>query len=186
MRIEVRSLVGRALRGAHGSRWGLLVTVTAYALFLWMFSTGPYARNAGSDGYYTWLYARSIAFDHDIDFTNDYALCGDPQGKNLLRGTSHPDNPFYIGPSIVWVPVLSVVRHVVPVPVNAPEPERLACYGPLTANTLGVGPLLGALAIGLMYRLGRRHAGDGAAALAAGLLGFGTTLPAYAAMVASY
>lgn len=178
--------MGSALRGVRGSRWGVVVTVVAYALFLWMFSTGPYARNAGSDGFYTWLYARSIVYDHDIDFTNDYALCGDPQGKNLLRGTQHPDNPFYIGPSVTWVPVLSVVRRIIPVPADAPEAEKLACYGPITANTLGVGPLLGALTAWLMYRLGRRHAGDGPAALAAGLLAFGTTLPAYAAMIASY
>lgn len=186
MRFEVGSWMGRALRGVHASRWGVVVTLASYALFLWMFSTGPYARNAGSDGYYTWLFARSIAYDHDIDFTNDYALCGDPAAKGILRGTHHPDNPFYIGPSITWVPVLSVVRHVVPLPADAPEQEKLACYGPLTANTLGIGPLLGALSIGLMYRLGRRHGGDGPAALAAGLLGLGSTLPAYAAMVASY
>src|ERR1039458_1900074 len=115
MRFDVGSWMGRALRGVHASRWGVVVTLASSALFLWMFSTGPYARNAGrSDGYYTWLFARSIAYDHDIDFTNDYALCGDPAAKGILRGTHHPDNPFYIGPSIAWVPVLSVVRHVVP------------------------------------------------------------------------
>jgi 4-amino-4-deoxy-L-arabinose transferase-like glycosyltransferase len=186
MRVDVGLWVGRALRGAYASRWGLVLFAVSYALFLWMFSTGPYARNAGSDGFYTWLYARSIVYDHDIDFTNDYALCGDNQGKNVLRGTSHPDNPFYIGPSVTWVPVLAGLRLVIPIPPDAPEPERLACYGPLTANTLGVGPLLGALAIWLMYRVARRHADDGPAALAAGLLGLCTTLPAYAAMVASY
>src|SRR5271168_2012406 len=114
VRFEFGSWMGRALRSVHASRWGVLVTLVSYALFLWMFTTGPYARNAGSDGYYTWLFARSITYDHDIDFTNDYALCGDPQGKNILRGTRHPDNPFYIGPSVDWVPVLAVLRATMP------------------------------------------------------------------------
>jgi hypothetical protein len=57
MRVDVGSWAGRSLRGAYASRWGVVLFAVSYALFLWMFSTGPYARNAGSDGFYTWLYA---------------------------------------------------------------------------------------------------------------------------------
>jgi hypothetical protein len=186
MPFDIGSLTGPVLRRAYGARWGILISLAAYVLFLWMFSTGPYARNTSSDGFYTWLYARSIAYDHDIDFTNDYALCGDPQGKNIFRGTHHPDNPFYIGPSVIWAPVLTVLRYTLPLPADSPEKVKLGCEGPLTGNTLGIGPLLGALSIWLMYRIARRHTGDGPAALTAGLLGLGSTLPAYAAMMASY
>ena len=59
--------------------WGtaaLLIVLGAHAFrhLTWMGKDG----HTYSDGYYSWLFARSLAFDFDIDLTNDYALCGDP------------------------------------------------------------------------------------------------------------
>ncbi len=161
------------------SRWGILVAVGALVLFLQLCTE----RNTQptSDGFYTWLYARSLVYDHDIDFTDDYKICGDPQGKNVQRGTGHPDNPFYVGPSVVWAPVLAVVRAVSDVP-----PDDPGCKGILAVRTLRVAPILGALTVWLLYRIARRFAGDGVSALSAGLLGMGTPLLNFATISTSY
>jgi hypothetical protein len=181
----LRKLGARALAGARACKWGLVVTVLTAALFIGVLAaTG--GRGAGSDGYYTWLWARSITFDHDIDFSNDYAICGDPAWKNLDRGTGHRDNPFYVGPSVIWVPVLWFEKTVHRFPPTATTQERLACHGYLTNATLAVSTVVGALTVWLMYLAARRWAGDGPAALAAALLGLTSPLPAYAVIMPSY
>jgi hypothetical protein len=177
----------RATQFLVDSRLGLLATACAYAAFIALFLWTPVARDAGnSDGHYEWLYARTLAFDHDIDFTNDYRLCGDPFGKSAYSVTAHPDNPYYAGPAVVLAPVLWAVRHTIPLPRDASEQVRSACTGPLVTNTLAAAPALGALIVWLMYRIGRRFAPDGPAALAAILLGLGSQLPAYAGIMTSY
>jgi hypothetical protein len=180
------ALASRVASGVWACRWGVAIAVVAYALLRTMYVTTPVAQSPGSDGFYTWLYTRSIVFDHDIDFANDYALCGDPHGKNLDRGTGHRDNPFYVGPTVIWAPILWAERSLARLPPDAPDSIKGACWGPLVAKTLSIGPVLGALTIWLMYRIARRWARDGGAALAAGLLGLCSSLPAYATMGPSY
>ena len=181
-----RSSSRAVVRTLRASRWGIVASLASFMIFLTLYASSPPSQSAGSDGFYTWLFTRSIVFDHDIDFKNDYALCGDPYGKNIDRGTGHPDNPFYIGPTVTWAPLLWSLRHALPLPTNAPEAVKEACTGPLVGGTLWLGTLLGALTVWLMYRIGRRYTGDGTAALGAALLGLCTSMPAYAAILPSY
>lgn len=166
--------------------WGLLVGAAAVVLFCWMYLSTPPAQLAGSDGYYTYVYARSLVYDGDFDFTNDYAICGDPHGKNHDRGGGHPENPFYVGPTIYWAPVLWAARHVIHLPASAPPAEINACRGPLAKWTLFLGPVLGGLTLLLGYRIARRLATDGPAALATALVGFGAPIVGYATMWPHY
>ena len=185
---ERRTAWGRIRRigaSANDSRWGLLAAIVTLVVLVGMFNDRNH-QGVGSDGLYTWLYTRSLVFDHDIDFKNDYALCGDPENKGVLRGTSHPDNPFYVGPSITWAPLLLLQRAVAPVAASEPKSVRLACTGPLVVRSYAVATLLAALTVWLLYRIGRRHVGDGAAALSAALLVLCTPLVQYAAIVPSY
>ncbi|HEX8795735.1 MAG TPA: glycosyltransferase family 39 protein [Polyangiaceae bacterium] len=175
----------RLIASASGSRWGLLAALVVLVVLRGLF-VDRHHEGVGSDGHYTWLYTRSLVFDHDLDFTNDYALCGDPAHKGALRGTSHPDNPFYLGPSVTWAPVLMLVRALAPAAASAPAKIRLACTGPLVVHTYAIGPLLGALTAWLLYRIGRRYAGDGAAALSTALLVLCTPLVQYASICPSY
>jgi hypothetical protein len=156
------------------------VTLVAFLTIL------PFGGPGGSDGHYMWLFARSIVFDHDIEFKNDYALCGDPHHRGRDWGTGHPANPFYIGPSVAWVPVLWVAKHTVRLPEGTPENVKQGCVGPLPGIALGSGAVLGALTVWLMYRIARRFADDGPSALAAGLLGLTSSLPQYAALQVDY
>jgi hypothetical protein len=177
---------GRRLRAwAADQRFGLIATLAALVLLYVVHALSPRGAGAEGDGFYNWLYARSLAFDHDIEFTNDYKLCGDPWHNGRLRGTTHPDNTFYIGPSLVWAPLLAVARHV-PLAATAVSGARAGCFGSYMGFVLGFGPLVGALALYLAYRAARRFARDGAAAAAIVLLGLASPLAAYASVFPSY
>ncbi|MEO8800494.1 MAG: hypothetical protein ABI551_21555, partial [Polyangiaceae bacterium] len=68
-------------------RWGVLVALVSLVL-AWSLSSGDkWARGPEGDGYYAWLFARSLVYDHDVDFTNDYSICGDRWKVGADRGT---------------------------------------------------------------------------------------------------
>ncbi len=59
-----------------------------------------------SDGFYYFAYLRSLAFDHDVDFTNDYTLLGLADKPQLFTPTrtGHAQSAASIGPAILWSP----------------------------------------------------------------------------------
>jgi hypothetical protein len=59
-----------------------------------------------SDGFYYYAYLRSLAFDRDVDFTNDYRLLGLGDKTYLFQPTrtGHAHSAWTIGPAIVWAP----------------------------------------------------------------------------------
>jgi hypothetical protein len=63
-----------------------------------------------SDGFYYYAYLRSLAFDHDVDFTNDYRMLGLGDKAHLFRPTrtGHAQSAWTIGPAIVWSPFFAV------------------------------------------------------------------------------
>ena len=162
-------------------RWGVTVTLVTLVASLWIYAVTPASWSPGSDGFYSWSYARSLAFDGDINFKNDYTLCGDPFRIGVDRGTGHPDNIFYFGPAVVWTPVLRILRLVLP-----RLPPSATCGPPFSTITLGLSPVMAALTAYLCYRLARRYFSDGVAALAVALIVMGgsvfrlaTNLPSY-------
>jgi hypothetical protein len=165
----------------RAERWGLGVTLVTLVASLWIYAVTPMSWTPGADGFYSWTYARSLAFDGDIDFKNDYALCGDPFRIGVDRGTGHPDNIFYFGPAVVWTPVLWILRLGL-----RGLPPSATCGRPFSTITLGLSPVMAALTAYLCYRLARRHFSDGVAALAVALVVVGgpvlrlaTCLPSY-------
>ncbi len=167
---SVAQRIERALGGPFASRlveqrWGLVVTVVMLVASLWLYASTPISWTPGSDGFYSWIYARSLAFDGDLDFKNDYALCGDPFAIGIDRGTGHPDNIFYAGPALVWAPALRILRLVL-----GALPLRDSCGGRFSMLVLGLSPIMGALTAWLCYRLARRWFTDAIAALAVALV----------------
>lgn len=138
------------------------------------------------DGYYSWIFARSIAFDGDIDFQNDYAICGDPMQVGVDRGTGHLDNPFYAGPAAFWVPQLLVLRAAFSLALGAAAAARASCGGWMTALTILSGPLCGALTVWLSYRASRLVVPSNVAAFIALVFAFSSPLFPYATSVAHY
>lgn len=170
----------------RGRRWGIWVTVLALVV-AWAVKAGdPYAEGTEGDGFYAWIFARSIVYDHDIEFKNDYEICGDRWNVGMDRGTGHPNNNFSFGQIVFWVPALEVARLVVPLDADASPKVRASCEGPRVSFVLYLSVIVGAITTWLMYLVARRFAGDGAAAAATGLVGVAGTNLAYAGWMVSY
>ena len=77
-----------------------------------------------SDGFYYFAYLRSLAFDGDVDFTNDYKLLGLADKPQLFTPTrtGHAQTAASIGPAILWAPFFGV-GHIVARSLNGRHPE---------------------------------------------------------------
>ena len=128
----VRQIRDRVRRLSRAEDWkygapSLLVVLIAQA---WRYFAS-YRVDGGlfGDGYYSWIFVRSIAFDGDVHFANDYAVCGDPWHLGIEEGGHRPANPFYFGPAIFLSPVLFILRHLIRLPLRRRipgEPDALA------------------------------------------------------------
>jgi hypothetical protein len=59
-----------------------------------------------SDGFYYFAYLRSLAFDRDVNFLNDYRMLGLTDKPYLFEptNTGHAPSAWTIGPAIAWAP----------------------------------------------------------------------------------
>jgi hypothetical protein len=172
-------------RAPEPPRRALLLFAAVLAIYSAVYAARGVHDPGSADGFYAFLYARSLAFDQDLDFKNDYAICGDPWKQGIDRGTGHVDNPSYPGPALFWTPLLIVARAVVHVPQDAPANVRAGCIGPLARFALASSMVLGALAIVLAYLAARRYARAGPAMAAALLFALASSLPQYASVFVS-
>ncbi|MDB4946413.1 MAG: hypothetical protein JWP97_5947 [Labilithrix sp.] len=168
----------RAAWPADRRGWGAaatLIVFVAHAVrhLTWM---APKAGITYSDGYYSWLFARSLAFDYDIDFTNDYAICGDPFQLGVDEGGGRPTNPFYFGPAMILAPVLWVVRHIVRLAPTASASWRSGCTGPFVFYTGTCSILVTTLTVLIAYRVARRWYAEGPSAIALLVMGLASPL----------
>ena len=134
-----RSLVGHIVGFTPGSL-SLAIAVAialgaaavhrrAALLFAALFAIGLAAQiqlgaRLQSDGFYYYAYLRSIAFDRDLNFTNDYTLLGlqdHPQLFQLTR-TKHAQSAASIGPAILWAP-FAAAGHVVARALHVRHPD---------------------------------------------------------------
>lgn len=77
-----------------------------------------------SDGFYYFAYLRSLAFDGDVDFTNDYRLLGLGDKAHLFQPTptGHAQSACPIGSAIVWSPFFAA-GHVVATRLSRHDPN---------------------------------------------------------------
>ena len=73
-----------------------------------------------SDGFYYYAYLRSLAFDRDVNFMNDYRMLGLSDKPYLFQPTrtGHAESAASIGPAIVWAPFFAA-GHVVATRLHA-------------------------------------------------------------------
>lgn len=100
-----------------------------------------------SDGFYYYAYLRSLTFDRDVDFTNDYRMLGLGDKTHLFQPTptGYAQSAWTVGPAIVWSPFFAAGHAVA---------ERLARTRPdITADGISF-PYRQAVCIaGLFYGL---------------------------------
>jgi hypothetical protein len=115
----------RSRAGQGAARWGS----PALPLFTLAFAAGLAAQlhfgaRLQSDGFYYFAYLRSIAFDGDVDFTNDYRMLGLGDKAHLFvpTATGYAQSAWTIGPAIVWSPFFAA-GHVVATRLGAADPN---------------------------------------------------------------
>jgi hypothetical protein len=109
------------------------------------------------------MYARSLAYDRDLDFTNDYALCGDPMEIGWITPAHRPANIFYIGPAVFWTPAIWLLKHV----VHGAPGVAGGCVGPIPGIVLTMSSFAGAAVTFACSMLARRLVSPKLAALGA-------------------
>jgi hypothetical protein len=151
-------------------------------LFAVLFSAGVACQlhlgaRLQSDGFYYYAYLRSIAFDGDVDFTNDYRLLGLGDKPHLFQPTptGHAQSAWTIGPAFVWAPFFAAGHAAA---------ERLAVHDPnVTANGVSfpyrqavciAGLFYGLLGSWFSYRLTARYFGRRPAAASTTLVVLGS------------
>ena len=88
-------------------------------LFASLFATGVAAQihlgaRLQSDGFYYFAYLRSLAFDGDVEFTNDYKLIGLGDKAHLFNPTptGYAQSAWTIGPAFVWAPFFAAAHPI--------------------------------------------------------------------------
>ena len=109
--------------------WGAAALRRPQLLFAALFAIGLAAQlelgaRLQSDGFYYYAYLRSIVFDRDFDFTNDYTMLGLQDHPQLFQPTrtKHAQSAASIGPAILWAPFFAG-GHAVARSLNARHPE---------------------------------------------------------------
>src|SRR6202044_2267827 len=138
-RLRAATIVSRL--GASPARWDLIAALVYAAVSLLVYAMNPSAGTPGSDGHYSWMYARSLAYDGDLDFANDYGLCGDPFGIGWTTLAHRRANIFYIGPAVFWTPAIWLLKHF----VHGPARVAGGCEGPIPLAVLTLSSVAGAV-----------------------------------------
>lgn len=168
------------------TRGGWVLAVLC-AAFVATAAASPMSAALHGDGYYTYLWARSLAYDLDLDLENDYELCGDPWGMSApLSPELTVRNQWNPGPALVWAPFLAVVRIVHPARDDPDPLVRHACRGPLAETALWGTVAMALAALLLIHRMARRHVSESAALFAVACTAFATPLMYYGAYLLSY
>jgi hypothetical protein len=178
---------GRAALG-----WGVLtrrarlVLLGIVGVLLASAALYPDFTRVHGDGYYTYLWTRSLVFDGDLDFHEDYRICPDPWG---MAHMPHGDdmNQWNPGPSIFWAPFLiwdRVTGH--PSLSVGGDHERNGCLGVVTDRAVRGSFVAGILTVLCAFFATRRHFGEGSTLIGVIIACLLSPLAFYAALLWSY
>ena len=115
-----REVARRSLFGTDASAWwfvllavvGWSISRRSLQLFAALFVVGvalqlQLGARLQSDGFYYYAYLRSLAFDRDVNFMNDYRQLGLGDKPHLFEPTTptgYAHSAWTVGPAIVWSP----------------------------------------------------------------------------------
>jgi hypothetical protein len=145
-----RSLCGRWIgRGSAALRWAEARPPRTFALIGVVLAVGYLAgvfafparhgRIINGDAIQYYAYLRSVVFDGDVDFSNDYRLMYGDAGKGTNVWLTNPTptgllpNQMSVGPAVLWAPfyltAVGLVRAAGHGPLNGMEPVLQASVG---------------------------------------------------------
>lgn len=125
-----------------------------------------------SDGFYYFSYLRSIVFDRDVDFANDYKLLGLGDKPHLFQptATGHAQSAATVGPAIVWAPFFAAGHAVARrLAVTNPDVNANGVSFPYRQAICVAGLFYGLLGCWFCFRLTARFHATRLAALATAL-----------------
>jgi hypothetical protein len=168
-----RSIVEK-FTGREPSAWAVAATAVAVALCVapfirarvWLLFSSLFAMGLAAqlslgarlqgDGFYYFAYPRSLAFDGDLDFTNDYRLLGLGDKPHLFQPTptGYAQSAATVGPALIWAPFFAA-GHGVAVYLSARDPNVTAngISFPYRQAVCVAGLLYGLIGCWFMYRL---------------------------------
>lgn len=178
---------------------GFFVTITLI-LTVAYFTFGTYRNwsyKVEADGKYYYQYLVSLVYDHDVDFTNNYAeqkpewmrLLLDPYGQHRFTNpvNNAPSNLWTVGPTFLWLPFHaaswaggSLLNSLFHAGINLDPWERFMQYGTMLAAVVYC-----LLALWMAYLLLKPYFGFKAVLGGLGLLLFATNLVYYSTMEVS-
>ncbi len=136
----------------------LLLGLTAY------FTVKNYNGHVGGvtelDGYYYYVYLRSIQMDGDLQFANEYKEWGNPFDLGKAEKTGRERNIFGVGPAILWSPFFLITHLLALIGIKLGYPlipdgfSRFHVVGTLVGSVF-----YGWLGVLLTYRLVRHAVG---------------------------
>jgi hypothetical protein len=165
--------------------WGRLAALLA-ALWLLPWAALPHYLVPDSAGHLAWL--RSLLYDRDIDFANDYTLLGmiDREGTaafGATTATGRRGNPFGIGSALAWAPGAALAAGIGAVTGAAGDGRGTLMLAAVAAGTWTC--VLIAI-VALAHSLARLGFSPGVRRLALAAACLGTPLPYYGLQMTSY
>jgi hypothetical protein len=137
-------------------------------------------KQISGDGFYTYLWARSLVFDHDLRLTNDLALCGDQfELVHWQKPGLEPPNWWGVGGGLATIPFLMVARYLWP-PAELTTEAASGCSGPIARFAMTSTALLAVLSVYLAYRIATRYVRPRHALIGMAIAAFGSPLYCYA------
>ncbi len=153
---------------SRGDRVMALALVAAFALGL--VAQLRLGARLQSDGFYYFAYARSLWFDRDVDFTNDYRLIGIGDKVHLFEPTptGYAQSAWTVGPALVWSPFFAGGHLVARTLADAGHAVTVdGTSYPYRQSIAVAGLFYGLVGLWLCYRLTRVFFSAGLAAAAA-------------------
>jgi hypothetical protein len=176
----------RLLRDRHAVILLLILLGSSIGYFNFRSASGEIGSTVEFDGYYYYVYLRSVQVDGDIDFTNEYRDWANPF-KFGPSPTGRARNIFGPGPALLWAPFFLATHLVAHVGARLGYPLSLDGLSRFhQVGTLFGSLLFGWLALVFSYLVARKLFGREHAlwaALGAALAG---PLPFYAVKWGSY
>ncbi len=161
---------------------GWLILIGVFFLqWLFLFSI----RGPAWDAVFYYVYGRSMVFDGDLQFTNDYRLSYPTSGEHfqskqfdrIETKTGRASNIFAIGSSLLWLPWIGLLRVIST--LSSPQQIQTGFERFFIGNIAFLASVFSLIAVGLGYMITRKFTSSTIALIAAITLSFTTPLLYY-------